>query len=52
MYHGVVTIATHAASELERAVALFHALSDATWLSILEMLGGGQRCVCEIQNVC
>jgi ArsR family transcriptional regulator len=29
---------------------LFHALSDATRLSILEMLRGGERCVCELQD--
>jgi ArsR family transcriptional regulator len=36
--------------DLDRAVALFHALSDATRLSILEMLRGGERCVCELQD--
>lgn len=34
----------------ERAVMLFHALSDATRLSILEMLRDGERCVCELQE--
>lgn len=34
----------------DRAVSLFHALSDATRLSILEMLRGGERCVCELQD--
>ena len=29
---------------------LFHALSDGTRLSILEMLRGGERCVCELQD--
>lgn len=33
-----------------RAVALFHALSDATRVAILEMLRGGERCVCELQD--
>lgn len=31
-------------------MALFHALSDATRVSILEMLRGGERCVCELQD--
>lgn len=35
--------------DLDRAVALFHALSDSTRLSILEMLRDGERCVCELQ---
>ena len=35
--------------DIDRAVVLFHALSDATRLSILEMLKGGERCVCELQ---
>lgn len=33
----------------DRAVTLFHALSDATRLSILEMLRGGELCVCDLQ---
>jgi len=39
-----------AAPDLHRAVALFHALSDDTRLSILEMLRDGERCVCELQD--
>ncbi len=50
MYTGAVTTATSPAPDLDRAVALFHALSDATRLSILEMLRGGERCVCELQD--
>ena len=42
--------ATRSAADADRAVALFHALSDATRLSILEMLRGGERCVCELQE--
>ena len=34
----------------ERAVALFHALSDPTRLGILEMLRNGERCVCDLQE--
>ena len=42
--------ATPAARDSDRAVALFHALSDATRLEILEMLRSGERCVCELQD--
>jgi ArsR family transcriptional regulator, arsenate/arsenite/antimonite-responsive transcriptional repressor len=38
------------AFEIDRAVALFHALSDPIRLSILEMLRGGERCVCDLQD--
>lgn len=51
MYCSPVTTATHpAARDHDRAVSLFHALSDATRLEILEMLRGGERCVCELQD--
>ena len=46
----VTTAIRTAAPDLDRAVALFHALSDATRLAILEMLRGGERCVCELQD--
>ncbi len=36
--------------DLSRAAQLFHALSDETRLGILEMLRGGERCVCELQD--
>ena len=36
--------------DLDRAVALFHALSDATRLAALDMLRGGEKCVCELQD--
>ena len=49
-----VTTATRTAApapaDLDRAVTLFHALSDVTRLSILEMLRAGERCVCELQD--
>ena len=45
-----VTTTTRAAADLDRGVALFHALSDATRLSIIEMLRDGERCVCELQD--
>ena len=49
MYIGIVT-ATLPASDLVRAVTLFHALSDSTRLSILEMLRDGEQCVCDLQD--
>ncbi|MFL5581885.1 MAG: ArsR/SmtB family transcription factor [Gemmatimonadaceae bacterium] len=39
-----------AALDLSRAAVLFHALSDETRLGILEMLRGGERCVCDLQD--
>lgn len=54
MYTAAVATATRTPADLDldldRAVALFHALSDATRLSILEMLRGGERCVCELTD--
>ena len=41
-------IAPAATRDLARAAELFHALSDETRLEILEMLRGGERCVCEL----
>jgi ArsR family transcriptional regulator len=35
-------------TKLARAATLFHALSDETRLEIMEMLRGGERCVCEL----
>ena len=35
-------------TKLARAAKLFHALSDETRLEIMEMLRGGERCVCEL----
>jgi ArsR family transcriptional regulator len=34
----------------ERAIELFHALSDETRLEIIEMLRKGERCVCELTD--
>ena len=36
--------------ERDRAVTLFHALSDETRLAILEQLRGGECCVCDLQD--
>jgi ArsR family transcriptional regulator len=38
------------AVDLSRAAQLFHALSDATRLDIIEMLRDGERCVCDLQS--
>ena len=50
IYDTRVTTSTRAAADLDRAVALFHALSDETRLEIVEMLRDGERCVCELQD--
>src|SRR6476646_4830867 len=34
----------------ERSIELFHALSDETRLEIIELLRGGERCVCELTD--
>lgn len=44
------TLSVTTTLDLARAAALFHALSDETRLSILEMLRDGERCVCELQT--
>ena len=36
--------------DLPRAARLFDALSDETRLGILEMLRGGEHCVCDLQT--
>jgi ArsR family transcriptional regulator len=38
------------AVDLARAAQLFHALSDATRLEVLEKLRGGEQCVCDLQD--
>ncbi|GAC1409210.1 MAG: metalloregulator ArsR/SmtB family transcription factor [Gemmatimonadaceae bacterium] len=37
-------------SRTERAVELFHALSDETRLEVIELLRRGERCVCELTD--
>jgi ArsR family transcriptional regulator len=44
------SVATSASLDLDRAVALFHALSDPIRLSIMEILRSGERCVCDLQD--
>ena len=38
------------AADRASAARLFHALSDETRLALLEMLRGGERCVCDLQS--
>jgi ArsR family transcriptional regulator, arsenate/arsenite/antimonite-responsive transcriptional repressor len=38
------------ATHRETAVRLFHALSDETRLAVIDMLRGGERCVCDLQG--
>src|SRR5947209_20137660 len=43
-----MAVASH--HQTERAVELFHALSDETRLQIIELLRKGERCVCELTD--
>src|SRR5947209_4143300 len=43
-------MATAAPPDLDRAVALFHALSDPIRLRTLELLRSGEMCVCDLQG--
>jgi ArsR family transcriptional regulator len=43
-------MSTAAAPDLDRAVALFHALSDPVRLGALDMLRDGEKCVCDLQD--
>jgi ArsR family transcriptional regulator len=40
--------ATH--PRTDRAIELFHALSDETRLQVIELLRKGERCVCELTD--
>ena len=44
-------MATAAATDHSRAVALFHALSDETRLEIVQRLRVGERCVCDLTDL-
>lgn len=46
----MTTLAAAPDLDLTQAARLFHALSDETRLAVLEMLRGGERCVCELQD--
>jgi ArsR family transcriptional regulator len=41
-------MATAAQTDRARAVELFHALSDESRLEVLDLLGDGEHCVCEL----
>jgi len=43
-------MATATRPDTDRAVRLFHALSDGTRLSILQRLRLGERCVCDLTD--
>jgi ArsR family transcriptional regulator len=43
-------MATSLASRTARSVQLFHALSDETRVEIVEKLGSGEWCVCELTD--
>jgi ArsR family transcriptional regulator len=45
-----MSTAVRSSRDAERAVTLFHALSDATRIEVLRMLRGGELCVCELQE--
>ncbi len=45
-----MTSATIRRSQHERAVILFHALSDETRLEIIERLKDGEQCVCDLMD--
>jgi len=36
--------------DLSRSTRIFHALSDETRLAVVQMLGRGERCVCDLQD--
>jgi ArsR family transcriptional regulator len=42
---------TQTETDIERAARLFHALSDEKRLRIIEVLRGGERCVCDLVDV-
>ena len=35
----------------EHLIAVFHALSDETRIAIVKRLAGGERCVCDLQDL-
>jgi ArsR family transcriptional regulator, arsenate/arsenite/antimonite-responsive transcriptional repressor len=43
-------MAVATSNRTERSIELFHALSDETRLEIIELLRGGERCVCELTD--
>lgn len=43
-------MATAALTDLARTAQLFHAFSDEARLAVLELLGDGEHCVCELTS--
>jgi ArsR family transcriptional regulator, arsenate/arsenite/antimonite-responsive transcriptional repressor len=43
-------MSTNTLPELTRAARWFHALSDETRLRVIDMLRGGEKCVCDLQD--
>ena len=43
-------MATRTSPDIDRAVRLFHALSDGTRLSVIQRLRLGERCVCDLTD--
>ncbi|HJU64306.1 MAG TPA: metalloregulator ArsR/SmtB family transcription factor [Gemmatimonadaceae bacterium] len=43
-------MATAVRSSHSRTAQLFHALSDEIRLEVIDLLGGGERCVCELTD--
>src|SRR5215210_2350379 len=46
----MATTSPHTHFDAQRAIRLFHALSDGTRLSILQRLRMGERCVCDLTD--
>ena len=43
-------MATTTTLDVARAAALFHALSDEIRIEVVQLLMGGERCVCELMD--
>lgn len=50
MYHPGMTTTTSSPAALQGAAKLFRALSDEKRLRILDLLRGGEMCVCDLQD--
>src|SRR5918997_5817738 len=46
----MATVAARARATQADVAQLFHALSDETRLAVLDMLRGGEQCVCDLQG--
>ena len=43
-------MSTTTTSDLARAARWFHALSDETRIALVQLLGRGERCVCDLMT--